>query len=230
MRNVFDERIIKITFLCSLLIHCLFLGMPGFNLDTRQVQKPKDITVEIKIEIPSLLPKIDVMGEEKKLKETVKKEDLPKPESKLELEPEPESKPQPEEEKIAEELELEEQVEEVIVEKPKPEPPKEIVKVINPQEEAMLRYQDMIKQKIESCRRYPNWAKKQGLEGISYLVFTLLSNGIIQDIKIIHSSGFDILDKEAISTVKRASPFKPIPLKFNCSSFIMEVALVFQLK
>ncbi len=224
MRNVFDEKIIKIAFFCSLLTHCLFLGMPRFNLNTRQAQKPEDITVEIKIEKPLLLPKIDVMGEEKKLKEIVKEELLPEPE------PEPEPKPQPEQEKIVEEPEPEKQVEEVMVEKPKPEPPKKNVEVINPQEEAMFRYRDMVKQKIESYRRYPKWAKKQGLAGISYLAFTLLSNGMVQDIKLIHSSGFNILDKEAISTVRRASPFKPIPEKFNCSSLTMEVALVFQLK
>ncbi|MCD4779505.1 MAG: energy transducer TonB [Candidatus Omnitrophica bacterium] len=45
-----------------------------------------------------------------------------------------------------------------------------------------------------------------------------------------HSSGFKILDKEAISTVKRAAPFRPIPRKFNRSSLTIEVTLVFQLK
>ncbi len=187
----------------SLIGHCLFLGMPGINMISRQDKKPEDIVVRIEIEKPPLLPKIDVMGEEKKLKEIAKEEKLPEPEP-------------------------EEQINEVMIEKP--EPPKEIIEVINPQEEAMLRYQDMVKQKIESCRRYPSWAKKQGFEGVSYITFTLLSSGMIQGIKIIHSSGFDILDEEAVSTVKRASPFKPIPEKFNCSSLIMEVAIVFQLK
>jgi len=223
MRNISDENLIKITFVFSLLAHCLFLGMPGFNLSKPQAEKPDEISVQIDIEKPPLLPKIDIMGKEKKLKEIVK-EKLPEPES----EPEPEPEPQPEEEKIVEESE--QQSEEIVIEEAKPVPPKEIVEVINPQEEAILRYQDMIKQKIESHRKYPNWAKKQGFEGVSYITFTLLSSGIIYDIKIIHSSGFDVLDKEAISTVKRASPFKPIPEKFNCSSLTMEVALVFRLK
>ncbi len=220
MRTISDQNLIKITFIFSLLVHCLFLSMPGFNSNKPQPKNPEEISVQIEIEKPLLLPKIEVMGEEKKLKEIEKQEKL--------VEPNPESEPQPKEEKIVEELE--QQSEEVVVEEAKPEPPKEIVKVINPQEEAMLRYQDMIKQKIESHRKYPNWAKKQGFEGSVYLTFIVLSNGVAKNIKIIHSSGFDILDKEAISTVKRASPFKPIPEKFNCFSLRMGVALVFQLK
>jgi len=198
-----NNRAIKAAFLISLMGHCLFLGMPGINMVSHQDKLPEDVVVRIEIEKPPLLPDIDVMGEEKKLEEIVKEEELPEPEP-------------------------EEQIEEVIIEKP--EPPQEIVEVINPQEEAILRYQDMVKQRIEETRRYPSWAKRQGIEGVSHLIFTLLSNGAVQDIKLIKSSGFDILDKEAFSTVQRASPFKPIPMKFNCSTLTMEVALVFQLK
>ena len=222
MRNIADQSLMKKTSFFSLLAHCLFLGLSGFNLNIPQSQKPEEIIVEIKIEKPPLLPKIDVMGGEKKLKEIVK-EELP------ELEPEPEPEPQPEEEKIVEEPELEKQFEETIIEEPKPEPPKEIVKVINPQDEAMLRYQDMVKQRIESCRRYPNWAKRQGFEDGVYLSFIVLSNGKAHDIRVTHPSKFEILNQEAISTVKRASPFLPIPRHFNCFSLEMEVAIVFRL-
>jgi protein TonB len=193
----------RTAFLISFVGHCLFLGMPGMNIASHKDKQPEDVVLRVEIENPPLLPEIDVMGEEKKFQEIVKEE---KP-----------SEPEPEEE-----------IDEVRAEKT--EPPKEIVEVINPQDEAMLRYQDMVKQKIESCRRYPIWAKRQGLEGVCYLTFTLLSNGMIQDVKIIHSSGFDILDEEAVSTIKRASPFKPIPEKFNRSNLTMEVAIVFQLK
>ena len=170
------------------------------------------------------------MGEEKKLppeadppsaeKEVVKEEKPPEPESEFE----PES--QPEEEKIVKEIKLqpEEQIEKEI-EQPQPEPPQEIVEVINPQKEAMLRYQDMVKQKIESCRRYPPWAKKHGIEGTVYLKFTILSTGAARDVKIIKSSGLNILNEEAISTIKRAQPFPPIPEEIKVSSLSMEVSL-----
>jgi len=219
-----DEKIIKITFLFSLLAHCIVLGVPGFNFNKSHPEKTKQISVQIEIEKPPLLPKIDVMGEEKKLEEIEKHKKL--------VEPNPEPEPQPEEEKIVEEPELQpkEQIEKEIAEQPQPEPAQEIVEVINPQKEAMLRYQDIIKQKIESCRRYPNWAKKQGLEGTVYLAFVVLSSGVAKDIKIVQSSGFSILDKEAVSTVKRANPFPPIPEEMRVSSLSMEVSVVFTLQ
>jgi len=211
MKNISDENLIKITFLFSLLAHSLFLGMPGFNFGKPQPKDPEEISVRIKIEKPPLLPKIDVMGKEKKLKEIEKQEKL--------IEPNLEPEPQPEE-----------QIEKEIVEQPQPEPPQEIVEVINPQKEAMLRYQDMVKQKIESCRRYPPWAKKQGIEGTVHLKFTILSTGAARDIKIIKSSSFNILNEEAISTIKRAQPFPPIPEEIKVSSLPMEVSIVFTLQ
>ena len=247
-----EDRVIKIAFVISLAAHSLFLGMPGFNLSKPQPKNPEEISVQIEIEKPPLLPKIDVMGEVKKLspeanppsaEKEIVKEKLPEPESesqlkedkvveKPEVEPNPEPEPQPEEEKIVEEPELQpkEQIEKEIAEQPQPEPAQEIVEVINPQKEAMLRYQDMVKQKIESCRRYPNWAKKQGLEGTVYLAFVVLSSGVAKDIKIVQSSGFSILDKEAVSTVKRANPFPPIPEEMRVSSLSMEVSVVFTLQ
>lgn len=203
MKDKPDFIVARETFLLSIAFHCLLLGMPLFNLVApKQIEPEKEITVEIEIEKPSLLPKIDVMAEEKKLKEIE-----PPPE-----EPEQEE-PEPEVEEAIEEVKNEEQIE-----------------VINPQEEAMLRYQDVIKQKIESSRRYPPWAKKQGFEGITHLVFTVLSNGAARDIKVVQSAGYKILDREAVLNVQRASPFPPIPSTFNLPFLKIEVEIVFRLK
>ncbi|MBN2121249.1 MAG: energy transducer TonB [Candidatus Omnitrophica bacterium] len=198
-----SNRAIRTAFLISLMGHCLFLGMPGVNTALHQDKQPEDVIVRVEIEKPPLLPKIDVMGEEKKLKEAVKEEELPEPEP-------------------------EEQIEEAIIEKP--EPLKEIVEVINPESQAMLRYQDMVKQRIEQVRKYPYWAKRQGIEGIVDISFTVLSNGLSQDIKIIHSSGLSIIDEEAVATIKRANPFPPIPKEISNSFVQMEISIVFRLR
>lgn len=202
MRDKSDFIAVRTTFLLSIAFHCVLLGMPLFNLVApKQIKPEKEITVEIEIEKPSLLPKIDVMAEEKKFKEIE-----PPPE-------EPEPEPEPEVEEAIEEVKNEEHIE-----------------VINPEEEAMLRYQDMLKQKIESRRRYPRWAKDQGFEGITELVFTVLSNGAARDIKVVQSAGYKILDREAVLNVQRASPFPPIPSTFNLSFLKIEVEIVFRLK
>ncbi|RKY40565.1 MAG: hypothetical protein DRP76_01655 [Candidatus Omnitrophota bacterium] len=48
--------------------------------------------------------------------------------------------------------------------------------------------------------------------------------------EIINSSGFDVLDKEASSTIKRAQPFPPISEEMKVSSLPMEVSIVFTLR
>ncbi len=108
--------------------------------------------------------------------------------------------------------------------------PLEPVKVLNPQNEAMLRYQDMVKRNIQEAKKYPEWAKKQGFEGISYVVFLLLANGEIKGARIAKSSGFAVLDKEAVATVNRASPFKPIPDELNSTAIAIEVSLAFEIE
>jgi len=95
---------------------------------------------------------------------------------------------------------------------------------------ALLRYQDRVKQRIEQCKKYPRWAKRQGFEGIVHLSFTILANGEAKNIRVVQPSQFDILNREAIATVNRASPFLPIPEDFNRSYVEMEVAIVFKLR
>jgi protein TonB len=199
------DGVIRTTFLISLSGHLLFLGMPLFNRVSLP-EESKEITVHIEIERPPLLPKIEVIGKEKRIKEVVEKEKSPDPEPQI-------------------------QPEEVVIENSAKEPPKEFVKVVDPsQDEAMLRYQDIVKQRIEEARRYPPWAKRRGIEGKVHLSFVVLGNGTTKDIKIIHSSNSKILDEEAVATVQRANPFPPLPQEIEALSLQMEVSLLYLLE
>ncbi|MFA5144509.1 MAG: TonB family protein [Candidatus Omnitrophota bacterium] len=195
------DSVLRAAFLISFSGHCLFLGATGFAWRLPvQEKKPKEITVIFETEKPALLPKIDTLGPEKKLKEV--KEEL-------------------EQREFKQQSRVRDALEQVTSE--------EKVKVTKPFDAAMLRYQDVVKQRIEEARRYPAWAKKQGIEGITRLYFTVLSNGLSRDITIIRSSGSGILDEEAVATVKRASPFPSVPGNIGSSSVGMEVAIVFSL-
>lgn len=201
---------ISAAFLISFSGHCLLLGVPGFNqrlpLEIKKVEDMHDIKISFEKDRPALLPKIDTMGEEKKFK---KVEQKPEP-------PRPELKPQPLSEQAAVQQTPQERIEEKL-------------EVNSLDKEAMLRYQDMVKQRIEEVRRYPLWAKKQGVEGITYLYFIILPNGIAKDVRVVASSGSKILDEEAVATVKRASPFHPVPKEISRSPVSMTVAIVFSL-
>ena len=200
------NRVFGLFFLMSLGLHGLLLGMPEsfFHFVQADMPEKEEVLVEIHIEKPAILPRIDIIGEEKKMKE---------------VEAEPEKEPEAEivEERLPEQVKKESSEEEQI-------------EVLDPADETMFRYQDMIKQRIQSCRKYPRWAKKQGMEGIVYLMFTVISDGSVRDIEIVRSSGFDVLDKRAAATVAEAAPFPSIPEKFNRSDLTMEVDIVFKLR
>lgn len=106
----------------------------------------------------------------------------------------------------------------------------EKVGVINSGKVVMLSYQNIVRQRIEEAKKYPLWARKQGIEGIAYLYFTVLRNGNVSDIQIVHSSDSSILDEEAVATVKRAQPFPLLPKEIRSSSLGMQVAIIFSLK
>ena len=200
------NRAIRTSFMISIVGHCLFLSMPGFSPGLPRSEVSEEITVRIEIEKPPLLPEIDVMGEEKKLKEVMESR---------EAEPEPE-----------------EEIEEIIVEEPveKLKTQKEKIEVVEPAGEAMLRYQDMVKQRIEEVRRYPSWAKRHRIEGEVGTKFAISASGVSQGIEIVRSSGSKILDEEAVDTIKRASPFPSIPEEIGSSLIWMELSIVFTLK
>lgn len=68
-----------------------------------------------------------------------------------------------------------------------------------------------IKNKIELVWDYPMEAAMEGIYGSLFLKFTILSNGELEKVVLIKSSGSTILDDEAISAVKTASPYNTFP-------------------
>ena len=123
------DRILFYAFMASLVVHVLIIGAGGGFLPFTLVEKNPQITL-IEIEEkqqPTILPEIKVLGVVQKLGFA------PTPESSV-VEQKEEDLNQPEDgiKLIEKDAVSQEQA-----------------------AEAMLRYQDMIKQKIESCRSYP---------------------------------------------------------------------------
>lgn len=70
-----------------------------------------------------------------------------------------------------------------------------------------------IKDKIEKEIVYPRIARRRGLEGKVILSFVICEDGTVHGINIVEKSGYTILDKNAVATVKRAAPFPPPPVR-----------------
>ncbi len=74
-----------------------------------------------------------------------------------------------------------------------------------------ISYFASIKRKIELIWSYPREAALMGMEGKLLVRFTIKKDGSLGDVKLLKSSGFKILDDEAINAIKDAAPFNPIP-------------------
>lgn len=82
---------------------------------------------------------------------------------------------------------------------------------LDTREPKYVSYFTSIKQAIELVWEYPEPALRQGLQGKLVLEFTILGDGHLEGTRLVRSSGFSVLDQEAMRAVQAASPFHPIP-------------------
>lgn len=87
-----------------------------------------------------------------------------------------------------------------------------------------------IRRKIELAKSFPDAARSQGIEGTAQVEFVVLVDGRAGGIKLAQSSKNQILDDEALTTIKRAAPFAPIPASFKSSQITLRIPIVFELK
>lgn len=82
---------------------------------------------------------------------------------------------------------------------------------LDDQRPRFLDYLGRLKRRIQSEWTYPEDAQRVGMGGELVLVFTLNKAGTLTHIQLIESSGFPVLDNEALRAVKAAAPFEPFP-------------------
>ena len=86
-----------------------------------------------------------------------------------------------------------------------------------------------VKQRIEAVKIYPLWAREAGYEGTVIVRFTILADGKLGEITLINSSGYDILDKAAITTIEKSEPFPSLMDSLNRKSLQIELPIAFRL-
>jgi protein TonB len=88
-------------------------------------------------------------------------------------------------------------------------------------------YTQTVKQWIEARWEYPDLAKHYGLQGRVVVEFTILQNGQIELLALVHSSGSKLLDEEAVRAIKAAVPFKPFPRSIQETSLRIIAGFVY---
>ena len=92
------------------------------------------------------------------------------------------------------------------------------------------RYIQIVNKRIQDNLSYP-WTASQGnLEGVLKLSLKISATGQLLDTKVIQSSGFAVLDENALKTVREVSPFAPFPSEINQKELWVEIPIVYNLK
>ncbi len=100
----------------------------------------------------------------------------------------------------------------------------------NNSQEIISSYLMLINERIKRNVKYPFIAKKNGIEGKVIVQFKILKDGKVRNIKIIKSSGFDILDKYAIKAILSSVPFPHLPRNLGKNNLTIEVPINFFLE
>lgn len=68
---------------------------------------------------------------------------------------------------------------------------------------------------------YPDMARRMGWSGQVRVGFLIQEDGCVRNVRVISSSGFELLDRNAVETVKKASPFPRPPVE---ADIVMPIA------
>jgi protein TonB len=91
------------------------------------------------------------------------------------------------------------------------EAPRATVAPALPASNAVPAWQGLLLGRLERFKRYPSSAQFRRQQGVVYLRFSMDRHGNVVSAVIDKSSGFDILDAEALALIHRAAPLPPPP-------------------
>ncbi len=67
-----------------------------------------------------------------------------------------------------------------------------------------------IRRRIEAAKRYPEAARREGIQGSVAVRFRVRADGQVEETEVVRSSGSRVLDEASVETIRRAAPFPPV--------------------
>lgn len=113
---------------------------------------------------------------------------------------------------------------------PTQEPPKPAAPSQEDINDANARYGNTLWGAISKHKQYPRIAQLRGWQGEAVVELQLDGNGKLKSKKIIQTSGFESLDKQALEMVEKAAPFPAPPEALRGSNFSIKVPIPFKLE
>lgn len=86
------------------------------------------------------------------------------------------------------------------------------------------------RQRLEAVgnKYYPEASVRYGIYGDVRLLVIILDDGSLEDVKVLSSSGFAVLDEAAIKVVRMAAPYSPFPAELKATTDKLEIIRTWQ--
>lgn len=249
---------VKVAFVLSLLVHAgVILSLPGLRVPVPSEPPPMVVELAPMPEpvvtppppvpepkrAPAAAPRLPPPPVKEKPPEPppVIARIVPQPEAPPEVrvppqpEPKPEPKPPPAPEPRVE-------APPPPVAPPRPEPPlaavEPAVKAAAPAPPAptapdpglLKAYGNVLAQAIGQRKNYPRLARMRNWQGTTELRLQIGTDGKLRDLTVTHSSGYDLLDQQAIAMVKQTLPLPQLPATLRGTEVAVTVPVVFKLE
>jgi len=92
-----------------------------------------------------------------------------------------------------------------------------------------MSYNRWLKVKVESVLQYPELAAISGYQGTLYILFDIMKDGSLGRLEILKSSGYKILDDEALRAIRASAPFQSLPNEWKLERYSIRAAVLFYL-
>ncbi len=92
-----------------------------------------------------------------------------------------------------------------------------------------ISYNRWLKIKVENNLHYPELAAVSGYQGVLYISFDIMKDGSLANLELLKSSGYKILDDEALNAIRRSAPFQPLPDDWSMQRYAIRAAVIFYL-
>ena len=236
-----EDRVITGTLLVSMALHIVALSaLPGWNFQSNRITEL--ITVELQPQQPKPLPPPEPPKPEPEKPKVPPKKTLPQPPVRPNLplpQPVPEMTPPPERaaeppppQVITAESKQSESPPSFAV--PAPPPPEPAPKPKGPTDQeidaAKGSYAGALSREFAKHKQYPRSAQMRGQQGVAKIELHIDAHGNIVSSSVVESSGFEILDKQALEMVRKASPLPLPPETLRGREFTISVPVAFRLE
>lgn len=97
----------------------------------------------------------------------------------------------------------------------------------NTEEFKYTAYFAKLKRRLEMIGSYPESAKSRRLQGEVGINFTILKDGKLGSLTLANSSGYRILDEDALTLLNDAAPFEPFPKEWENKELMIPLIVIY---